>query len=95
MKPCDMIAFEESIHDELPVRADRMGLAAKQDVVGGAESVHHEHIAQCGIGFGQRHIVFLFTWVEANVLQQHQLAGINADTVLPIRGNRHVKTQQF
>ena len=36
----DVIAFQERIHDELPVRLHRMGLAPEERVTGQAECVH-------------------------------------------------------
>ena len=58
--------------------------------VGRAESVHDEYVAQCGIFFGQRFVVFLLAFVEANVFQNNQFTGsdFNAVQVIFYQANR-------
>ncbi|VFS62883.1 Uncharacterised protein [Kluyvera cryocrescens] len=36
----------------------------------GTECIHHEYVAQCGIFFRQRFVVFLLAFVEANVFPE-------------------------
>jgi hypothetical protein len=42
--------------------------------MGGAEGVHDEDVAERGVLLGKVRVVFAFALVEADVLQQHQLA---------------------
>ena len=46
----DVIAFEEGVHDELPVGLYPMGLAPEQEMAGGAEGVH---VRADGLGMGE------------------------------------------
>jgi hypothetical protein len=49
--------------------------------VGGAEGVHHEHVAQGGVLLGQLVGVLFLALVEAHVFEQHDVTGLNVDAV--------------
>jgi hypothetical protein len=58
--------------------------------VSSTESVHNEYVAQSSIFFGQRFVVFLLAFVEANVFQNNQFTGsdFNAVQVIFYQANR-------
>ncbi|CCJ86072.1 hypothetical protein BN133_2449 [Cronobacter dublinensis 582] len=71
--------------------ADAVGRSLR--AVRGAKSVHYEYVAQRGIFFCQRFVVFLLAFVKANVFQNNQLAfsDFNAIEVVFHQTNRRVQ----
>ena len=63
--------------------------------MGGAEGVHHEHVAQRRVLLGQLVGVLLFALVETHVFQQHQLARLDLDAAEIVAHQRHVTAQRF
>ncbi len=61
----------------------------------GAESVHYEDVAQRGIFFRQRFVVFLLAFVKANIFQHHQLARADFNAVEIIFRQGNVGAVQF
>ena len=60
-----------------------------------AKGIHDEHVAQRRILLRQFVGVLLFTLVEAHVLEQHQLAGLDLDTAEVVGNQRHFTAQGF
>ena len=63
--------------------------------VRGAEGIVHEDVAQRRHLPRQRLVILLLALVDAAVLEQHDLAGLDVDSVDPVRAQRHVAAEQF
>ncbi|KPY55881.1 phosphomannomutase [Pseudomonas syringae pv. spinaceae] len=61
--------------------------------VSGAKSVHHEHVAQGRVLLRQLVGVLFLALVEANVLEQHDIARLDVNAVQVIGDQRNVTTQ--
>ncbi len=72
-------------------RVLRDSVSARLGAMRRAERIHHIDIAQRGHFLRQIVRVLLFALVEAHVLEQHDLAGVNVHAVQPVllQGHRH------
>src|SRR3569832_1961471 len=63
--------------------------------VRGAEGIHHEYIAECGVFLGKLVGVFLLALVEAHVLEHHDFTVRDVDAVEIILHHAHRLAQQL
>ncbi len=63
--------------------------------VRGPERIHHEHVAQCGHLPRQFIVAGLLTHEKTHVLEQHDLARLDAYAVDPVGNQRDIGAKQF
>jgi hypothetical protein len=76
------------------LREPRHAMGGGLGAVGGAEGIHHEHVAQRGHAPRQRIVVVGLADVEAHVLEQLDLTRRDVHPIEPAVHQRHVHAEQ-